>query len=180
MSDDRHVGEDLVLLALGDGAPSQDAATRHAAHLAGCAECRGAVEEARRVMVALTLPAEAPSPAFDRALFARLDAIDAEARGTPWARLMAWVGGGAPWGRLSLAGGALAVVLVVAATVLTPGGDGAPGGAPGDDVASALAAVDDVELAENLDLLGDLELVEELDAIEDLEAIETLAEGSPG
>lgn len=171
MSEDHHLGEDLAALALGDPA----ARAKHQAHLESCAACRRAVAEAEHVMVALAMPVEAPSAAFDRALWARLDAEDAAERATWLARLRAWWGTPArAWG-LGLAGAALAAVIAV---VVVPGLEDPAG--PSSEVIQALAAVDDVDLAENLELLEDMELVEELDAIEDLEAIEAIDEESAG
>lgn len=178
MSDDHHLGEDLVALALDDEA----ALARHASHLEGCADCRRALEESRRVMIALAIPAEAPSAAFDRGVWARLDAVDAEARGSWWATLFGGgAGGGRPWLGWAGAGAGVAACAAVLAVVLLRGPSGAPGEPEsGADEVRALASVEDVELTENLELLDDLDLVEALDAIEDLEVIETLDEGTPG
>lgn len=171
MSDDHHLGEDLAALALGDTALRE----KHQAHLASCAACRRAVAEAEHVMVALALPVEAPSAAFDRALWARLDAEDAAERGSWRGRWRAWWSTPArAWG-LGVAGVALAgvIAVLVVPALREPS-------APSSEVIQALAAVDDVDLAENLELLEDMELVEDLDAIEDLEAIEALDPESAG
>lgn len=171
MSDDHHLGEDLAALALGDTTLRE----KHQAHMAGCSACRRAVAEAEHVMVALAMPVEAPSVAFDRALWARLDAEDAAEQRSWRARLRAWWSTPArAWG-LGLAGVALASLVAVLAvpSLRDPSG-------PSSEVIQALAAVDDVDLAENLELLEDMELVEELDAIEDLDAIEALDEESAG
>jgi len=154
-----HLGEDLATLALGN----EDSIKKHSAHLTSCPDCARALDEAKRVMSALDQPALEPSMGFDRALFARLDAIDAA---SPWARIKAWF-------TLPRLIGAGVMALGVSLVLMTM----TPLATPDEAV---LASIEDDDVAENLDMLTDLDVVEDLDVAEDLEDIVELDEGSPG
>jgi hypothetical protein len=111
------------------------------------------------------LPPTEPSAGFDRDLFRRLDAADAEAAGTPWARLRAWWT--AP--RLGLA-------LAAAVAVLLAVGRVAPQDAPGGPGPALLAQAESLELAQDLELYENLDVVEVMDVLDDLEVIESLGD----
>ena len=80
-------------------------------HLAACARCRGEFERLRRVLALMDTadafsPAEAPGPAFEREVWARLEPQLATTRRSWWARLMA--------PRVLVLAGGVAVLLLVA------------------------------------------------------------------
>jgi anti-sigma factor RsiW len=172
MSDEIHLGEDLAAFA--GGSPELPAARRAALerHLEACPECRQAVAQARQIFAALeAMPATEASLGFDRALYARLDRLDAAGERTLAARIAAWLFRPAP-----LAGLAAAAAAVVAAVVLT----GRPTEAPPAEVLLAAEVPEVVEIAENLELLRDLEVLEDLDVAEDLDLLSEIEEGEAG
>src|SRR5688572_4286094 len=77
---EHHLGEDLAAMADEGRGLAPLRREELAKHVSDCAECRAALRSAKLVLEAVEAdrPPE-PSPAFDRALFARLDALDREA-----------------------------------------------------------------------------------------------------
>ncbi|MCC7382640.1 MAG: hypothetical protein IT384_12460 [Deltaproteobacteria bacterium] len=179
MSDALHLGEDLAAMAAGGTDLGADRRAELERHLAACAECRRALEEARTLFAALDrLPARAPSAGFDRAMFARLDAVDRESQASTWSVLRAFF---TP-PRVAI-GSALAAGLVLGLIALPPSGSELPPG--GEELASEGSLllegeVDGLEVAEKLEMLRDLEVLENLDVIDDLETISELEEREPG
>lgn len=108
------------------------------------------------------LPRAEPGPGFDRAVFARIDAIDAQVKKSYLERLRAWLM--QPWVGWPAAA---AVAASAALLVLWPR-------TSMDDLRLELVRGDTMELAENLELYEDLELLENLDVLNDLELIESL------
>jgi hypothetical protein len=140
-----------VLLDLVLGRPVDPAVAQH---VQGCAACQAARREVERVTELLPAGSVEPSPGFDRALFARLDALD-EAGAVPWWRR--WVG---PI--------ILAPAVAVSAVVLVVASDGGvrDSGPTGSGVDPALLA--------DLELLESLEAVELVDVVDDLDVIRAL------
>lgn len=168
---EHHLGEDLAAIASGGSDISAAKRAELEAHVAGCTSCQRALAETRMIFEALDLaPVIVPSPAFDRALFSRLDAVDralaAEERSAFWSRVTAWL---TPQ-RVAVAGVAAAVLALV--LVAQPSSDVV--------VASDDAAVLEVEVAENLELLQNFEVVDNLDVIDDLDLLAALDEEEPG
>lgn len=158
---EHHLGEDLAEYA--GSSPGLDAARRAALdqHVAGCEACQRAVAESRQIFSALSgATALEPSPGFDRALFARLDALDAPPL---WTRVRDFF----TLPRLAIGGG-LAAAAIVAAVVLLP----SPGAGPKVEPEVAVALSEPPELLENLEVLKDLEVIEDLDVADDLDVIE--------
>ncbi len=172
-----HLDDDLYDFVATPERLEPAARARLAAHVDGCAACRAAVDDTRRLFAALDMApslatALAPSPGLRAAMSARLDAIDAEAERTPWARLRAWL---TP-GRVAI-GGALAAGALGAALTLTPRAE-----APSDLalVAELDPGVSALDVAEHLELLEDLDVAEDLDIVEDLDVITRLAAEKEG
>lgn len=179
-----HLGEELVAMADGGRGLSPERREELAQHAAGCAECREALRSAAIVLAAVDLePPLEPSPGFDAALQARLDAIDrAEAaaaprranRPSPWQ----WLADLLQPPQWALAGAAAATIVgALYLTLHTP--ERGPVGR--DDEALAGAAPELVNnlgalvIAEDLELYEELEVVEEdLDVLADLEVIRSL------
>lgn len=111
------------------------------------------------------LPPVEPTPGFERGLFARLDAVDAEARPSPWARVRAWWT--APRAGVGLALAA-AVALLFALWRPTAG--------PAVPPVALMAQAESLELAQDLELYENLDVVEVLDVLDDLEVIESMEE----
>lgn len=174
-----HLGDDLAAMASGGSSLDADRRAELERHLTACAQCRGELEEARAVFAALDqTPAVEPSPGFDRALYARLDAIDGASRAGVLSVLRTFF---TP-PRLAL-GAALAAGLVLGLLALPPPGSELPAG--GEELASEGSLmlegeVDGLEVAEQLEMLRDLEVIENLDVIDDLETISEIDEGEPG
>jgi hypothetical protein len=171
-----HLDDDLYNFVATPERLDPSTRARLAAHVDGCATCRGAVDDTRRLFGALdaapSLGATVePSRGFRAAMNARLDAID-EARGTPWARLRAWLTSG----RVAL-GGALAAGALGAALTLTPRAE-----TPGElaAVAELDPGVSALDVAEHLELLEDLDVVEDLDIVDDLDVLTRLAADREG
>lgn len=164
---EHHLGEDLASFAAGGAELPESRRRELEEHVASCAACRRAIAESKLIFSALESPALEPSSNFNRALFARLDAIDAEAPW--WSRLTAWF---TPQ-RASLAMAAAVVVLLVvigAQPVVQP-----------EDTSPELAFdPESIELAENLELLQDFEVVDNLDVIDDLDLLAQVDEEEPG
>lgn len=171
MSDtfDHHLGEELAAYA--DGQPLS-AELEH--HLTTCSDCQAALASARWVLKTVDAnKPPLPSPGFDAAMFARLEAID-RAESAPWLeRLRAFF----TLPKLGLVAAAAAVVVLL----VFAGGGSSPEHLLTPDVAQNL---DSFALAEDLDLYRDLELAENLDELDDLEAIEAMdaleGGGEPG
>jgi hypothetical protein len=192
---EHHLGEDLAAMADGGRGLADARRLELEQHVAACADCRAAVASAQVVLRAVDERVEAaPSESFDRALSARLDALDRAAHDPEAARssgarhatgrraglagrlparlatrlaarLAAWV----QMPRFVLAGAAAALLVAVVVVRLIAGGAGATDGANGGPVPELAAGAD-----EELEVLAELELFEELDVVEDLDVIEEL------
>lgn len=161
MSDvfDHHLGEELAAHA--DGRPLSPELEQH---VTTCSECQAAVRSARWVLKTVDAhKPPLPSPGFDAALFARLDAIDRAER-VPWLeRLRAFFS--LPKLGLIAAVAACAVLLLVfneREPALTP------------ELAQNL---DSFAIVEDLELYQDFEVAENLDVLDDLEAIAAIDDG---
>jgi anti-sigma factor RsiW len=113
-----HLREEELVPYL-DGRLDESDRRRLEAHAAACADCRARVEETRALFRVLgEWKAEEPSPAFDAAVRARLEAEEAEGAGWFWLR--------------PVYAGALAAVLLMAAVwvLWRPVTTEAPGEAP--------------------------------------------------
>jgi anti-sigma factor RsiW len=163
-----HLGEDLA--AMVDGGASLSDARRQEleSHLESCVVCRGAIEQARTALDLLSGPGIEPSQGFDRALYARLDAIDEKQASSLSARLARFF---TPPRVLTAAAAAAAVFAIVhyPRKVDPPGTAG-----PQEPSVESLAQVEVLEMAEDLELYENLDVVSELDVLEDLEVIEAL------
>jgi hypothetical protein len=170
-TNDHHLGEDLAAMA--DGGRGLEAARFEALskHVAACRECQTAIAAARTVLEVIEKREEqAPSPAFDRAMFARLDAIDREQPGL-LARVRQLLSTGPRLGFAMAA--ATAAVVLVAVFTRAPAPDADPAvlaSAPAEIVADP----DALAVAEELDLFRDYDVIEDLDVLEDLEVIEAM------
>ena len=165
---------DLDLMALAEGGDSLTPERKRQLEsaIADSAELAAQYEATRLVLDHVDhLPNAEPSLGFSKRLERRLDAIDHErTRGwrrwlsfPSWPRPVAWASG------LAVAA-ALALLLI---RVPNPG--------PSPARRGALAQLELLEVAEDLELLRNFEVVEQLDVLEDLEIIEALdAEDGPG
>ena len=160
----RHLEEDLVAFVTED---MDDAdRTRWQLHVDDCDACQAAVQETRQIFEATAQEALTPSPGFDRALFARLDAIDREDNPSFVDRLKAW------WSQPRwVISTAVATAAVAALVVLVPK---MRAKAPQDSTAALLVVAQNSELLDNLDVIEELELYEHLDVLDDLDVIESL------
>jgi catechol 2,3-dioxygenase-like lactoylglutathione lyase family enzyme len=175
-----HLGEDLGAMAEGGARLLPERKAELEAHVKSCIVCKSAIEECKKLYAALEgLPLVEPSPAFDRALFAKLDEIDRVKEASLTERLRAFF----TVPRFALAGGAVAAA-VIAVILTRPGGEDPNTHeelARGEAAALVESGEDAIELAENLDLLKDLDAIENLDVIDDLEVIaEAGEEKEPG
>ena len=148
---------------------------RMKAHLGGCPECRQAAAELRATAGVLSGMAELePSPGFDAAFRARLDAErvgraareqegrDREERRRPWLGLLH-----APALRPAL--GTAAVAILVAGLLYYRVGPGREAG-PEDLEAS----LQEIQMALEVDMLRDMEMLRNLELLEDFDTIEQL------
>lgn len=172
---DHHLGEDLAAVAEGGGTAEQQA------HVATCTECQMAVRSAKLVFAAVA-QVEAPvlSDSFDRAMSARLDAIDALEKRLP--QESSWLDRWREFFTLPKLGFAVAGVAIVLFAVMFFFEEGRR--SPEQLLTAELAQnLDELALIEDIELYENLEIVEDLDVIEDLgdlEALEALENGEPG
>jgi putative zinc finger protein len=173
---EHHLGEDLMAMA--DGGADLPAARKAEleAHVASCPECQEALASARAVLRAIDA-AEQPdvSASFDRALFARLDSIDAADRKTAVSprsfieRIRAFF----TLPRIGIAVAATAGLVIAVFFSI----DRQP-----IDTPTAVEFAQNLEglrVADNLDLYRNLDVVENLDVLDDLETIQAMEE-EPG
>ncbi len=152
-----HLGPELTALAMGETLENE---AELRAHLNACSACQEELKDTMRALEAIDArPPPKLSADFDQAMFAKLDAIDAQApsrAALAWARLRAWWWAPA----LGLATAAMALWF------LRP-----PQLRPAPSQAGAL------ELAQDLELYENLEVLEHLDVLDDLELIDQVVEG---
>jgi hypothetical protein len=168
---DHHLGEDLLAMAEGGAGLSPARKVDLEAHLATCAECQAAIASAKLVLrVVDAHPVDEPSPAFDRALFARLDEIDRRVPFLQRVKDFFTV----PKIGFAFAAGAAAAALAVAVIYVD-------NRHPNDSAMTVELAMnlEGLRVAENLDLYKNLEVIENLDVLDDLDAIQALEE-EPG
>ena len=104
-------------------------------------------------------------PGFDRAMFARIDALDEKAQRSLFERIRV----GLTWGRVGWATAAVAVCTTLAVLSFPSVYDDEP-----SRDAMIRFSQSDLDLADDLDLYQDLHVVENLDVLSDLDLIESL------
>ena len=154
-----HVEERLISLAAGDLHAAERAEVE--AHLAGCAPCRSAEADFRRISAELARPV-APDVHWGAYRAELRDKLEARRSG---AAARAWW----PWSlrplSMAMAAGLVAVMIWIAG----------PGGSP--MLGNGDLATDDSVLASRLGIVSRLDLVEQLDMLEDLDVIGGLDAG---
>jgi hypothetical protein len=168
---DHHLGENLALVVEGGSGLDPARKAEIDQHVAGCPSCQAAIASAAAVFETVgkrSLPE--PSAGFDRALFARLDAIDRQQGGSLFERVRALF----TLPRVAFAAAAIAVIIGV--IIVRP--------RPKDTFPSVpieLAQnLEGLRVAEDLDLLRDLDVVENLDVLDDLDVIRSMEDGEAG
>jgi len=162
-SEEHHLQDDLEAMA--DGGRALSPARREALqqHIDSCQACQAALHDTQAALAALNSEDLQPSEGFDAALYAKLDAIDAEQPSSFWANFRHWL---TP-PRLYALGAVAAVTLVVIAASQS-------GGLSEPETSAPLAQAELLDLVQDQQMYESLELLRDLDMLEDLEVIEAL------
>jgi hypothetical protein len=152
MSEEHHLGEDLAAMAGGGRGLEAAKKAELERHVDGCAACRAALVSARMVLETVDAARPpAPSEGFDRALFARLDALDRIERPGLLEQLRAWFS--VP--RMAAVAAVAAGITVGVITLRGPSED--------LDQAEVARELEGLAVADDLELYRDLDVIEEME-----------------
>jgi anti-sigma factor RsiW len=151
-----------------DGELEAEQSQRIAAHLEGCASCRGQAQAFGLLddAIGAALPQPEPSAGFDAAFRGKLEAARLDQ-----ARASQAVSRKRRWFSWPLFAGAAATVAATVLAVVLIGKEPTTQPLPRHRTLASAQPVSDLDLAQNLDLLKNYPVVEKLDTLEDFDAI---------